>query len=519
MKTVHIHVGPHKTGTTSIQEMMRSKKVSVPDVEFLESPATRRLARLFSSGDYEAASGPLSKVVAAIRESAAENIVICEEDFAGALPGRGQDFRLYPNIVYNITALKSAFSDFRCVFYFTVRDWHAWARSAYKQYQKHGLELTNFQQYVDAVAVSDPWVSIVEQLKGALGKNFRQVAYSEDSTFDVRADFLKVICGREIELPKAPRVNSSISSDLLRLLELINQTGSSSFAKGRAKDVLAGRCRSKMTMELEQTPPWPPIFGKDFVVGPSLSALAERTRQRVRMQKQENLLPPSDIDLCSLQFAFMDADTKRPNTNRRNIVNQAHLLMHSFRGQPEICYLLALTISYLRRDTEHTGEARVLFHRLWKEHGEFLLALLSSRWLISCLQTFLDHGENENQRLIGAAGFFYANMVKIYEGERLIEGRAPHEVYKRTSPSKRTGFSGLDRFSVGETDLLLNTNVMALELASRDAIVGSILQEFLIRTQSAQTVFSRMDLSKEAHGRMVSPFENCWSFFEPPTEQ
>ena len=102
----------------------------------------------------------------------------------------------------------------------------------------------------------------------------------------------------------------------------------------------------------------------------------------------------------------------------------------------------------------------------------------------------VDHGDNEAQKIVGAAGFFYANMIKIYEGERALEGRAPDETYGSNEPTTKNMFRGLDRYTVGGTDLLLNTNAKLLELCMLDRSAGAVLSEFLLRTKHSGTVFS-----------------------------
>jgi hypothetical protein len=145
-----------------------------------------------------------------------------------------------------------------------------------------------------------------------------------------------------------------------------------------------------------------------------------------------------------------------------------------------------------------------------------LIYEVSTRLLISTLQTFLDHGENEAQRMVGSTGFFYGNIMKIYEGERAIEGLEQDAVYKSTTPQTSYRFRGLDRYSVGSTDLLLNTNAMALDLARRDDVAGIVLFELLLRVKASANVFTRMDRTRQEHDIAVEGFTDTWSFYEPP---
>ena len=157
-----------------------------------------------------------------------------------------------------------------------------------------------------------------------------------------------------------------------------------------------------------------------------------------------------------------------------------------------------------------------MFQRLWAEEYPVLLGLLPTRWLISTFQTFMGHGVNDEQRQIGAAGFFFSNTLKLYEAERALEGLPADATYPNLTPETKSGFKGLDRFRVGGTDLMLNTTALLLELAAREERAGRVMQEFLLRMKSYNTAFSRMDKTREQHGIDIPPFSDCWSFYEPP---
>ena len=214
----------------------------------------------------------------------------------------------------------------------------------------------------------------------------------------------------------------------------------------------------------------------------------ERTKKRVQTHDVEDILPAADVDLEELAKERLPSEVDEPKLQRSDIRNQSIILSYHLRGKSKLNYLNGLTISYLRRDTPHTDKARMLFHRIWREQGRLLVNELSTRWLISTLQTFLDHGENEAQRSIGTAGYFYGNLMKIYEGERAIEGLEQDGCYSNLEPRTKNRFRGMDRYNVGGTDLMLNTNALVLELALRDEVAGLVLQEFLLRDMTKPEV-------------------------------
>ena len=248
-----------------------------------------------------------------------------------------------------------------------------------------------------------------------------------------------------------------------------------------------------------------------------LAALGRRAANRVSYQgKIDNVLPEPDVDLVALRTDLVDGAEEFPGGKRANMLSQIEILSHRLRHRPAATLLNALAISYLRRDTAYTDEARHLFHRLWREEHAILLATLPARWLISTMQTFFDHGETEDQRLIGGSGYFFSNLMKAYEGERAIEGHAPDALYPGTKPTTKTGFPGMDRFRLGNTDLMLNTMAMLLETAGREPVAGRVLTEFILRLKLADTLFSRMDHSRRHLGADTKGFMDCWSFHEPP---
>ena len=185
---------------------------------------------------------------------------------------------------------------------------------------------------------------------------------------------------------------------------------------------------------LQDGPVWPPEIHMPDDLPPGLEALWVRTDTRVSASLQTNLMPPVDTDLRSLRTVLVKGSAQFPEGGREKMENQTKILEYRFQGLPQICYLLGLTISYLRRDTDHTDHARQLFHRLWAEEYPMLLAVLPTRWLISTFQTFMDHGLNENQRSIGTAAFFFCNLMKAYEAERAFETQPADAIYPNATP-------------------------------------------------------------------------------------
>jgi len=208
-----------------------------------------------------------------------------------------------------------------------------------------------------------------------------------------------------------------------------------------------------------------------------------------------DVMPPADVRLGILKTSLVVGEKEMPKVLRRDFADHLRKLKVQLNGKPELLLVHALAISYLRRDTPHTEKALVLFHRIWKSEREFLIKHLPLRWMISALQTFHDRGETEGQKMIGAVGFMYANMIKVYEAERSTmcqkkEGQMSSDGWRCE------GFPGMGSFRPGD-DILRNINAMALVVSRRDPIAGAILEEVMLKTSRNDTIFRRVDALRE----------------------
>jgi hypothetical protein len=265
-----------------------------------------------------------------------------------------------------------------------------------------------------------------------------------------------------------------------------------------------------------ELPEWPARPERPKWLAEDLDDLWRRASQRVHSETQGLFLPDPFADLSEFRRKIIHTSDEFPSGGRASLENQQRIIRYRFRNKPEICYVLGMTISYMRRDTDHNEHAAFLFQRIWEEEYPILLATLPTRWLISTFQSFMDHGISAEQRTAGAAAYFYSNTLKAYEAERALEGMAPDAIYPSATPTTKSGFEGLDRFKLGGTDLMLNTNALLLEQAARDDRCGRVIQEFLLRLKKSHSIFSRMDRSRIAHDVSIKQFDNCWSFFEVP---
>jgi hypothetical protein len=461
------------------------------------------------------------------------DVLLSCEDLVGPLPGRGGGRRVYPRITGAIMALRKALPEVELRTYFFCRAPERWLRSVYVQNLRHRRRHSGFDSFHARLADTDAvWDGVLRRPRQRLGDSFVEIDYAEGTGFCAATALFDRVTGRPGAVPPAPgnpRPNRAPPPEIVALMEAANGSGASPDAIRAAKSALLadgpdapapkpstpGRSDGAATVPADASATKTP---RPAWLSPALDPLWARAATRRARQVQPWLLPDPEADLTALRRERVIGPVTLPEAGRADMEDQAQILAHRFRGLPRTCWMLGMTISYLRRDTDHSVAAASLFHRLWREEAAILLGFLPTRWLISSFQTFAEHGETAPQRKAGTAAFFLANTLKLYETERGLDGLQPRRTYPHAEPQGRGGFRGLDRFRLGGSDLAINTLALLLDLAARDAVSGRPVQEFLLRLRAAHTAFSRMDRSRIAHGIENPRFSDCWSFGTPPED-
>lgn len=511
-------MGPHKTGSSSVQHFLQTASLSRGDIPvvpiFHKDVATA--GRLIAKNETELAVECLARLAKYIQSKQGDQFLLSSEDFSGELPGRSSKRRVYPRLFENIELINSVFYDYTCKFYFFRRAPESWLSSVYAQNIRFGRKFASKDEFLNVVRTDELWDSTLQKCRNRLKEAFIEVGYDETDTFDAVTALMRHINSPEWsppkELGKLRRRKVSPKGADLELVERLNSAAGSTLAIARA------RSQVYAAVEVTETGSEPEhSIESDMDASEGLAGLATRSATRVTKQDVPWLVPELQFPLTSLwQSVVSTNDIEFPQTTRATMEGQVRILRFRMRGLPEPCFILALLISYLRRDTLHTKKSWELFFRMWQLEYLNLLAFLPTRWLISSLQSFLDHGESSDQRLVGGSGYFFANTMKAYEAERAFVGLDAGAVYPNTSPSGKNGGVGLDRFDLGRSDLMVNTLSMLYELSLRDEPSGRVVRELLMRVKSGHTVFSRMDRSRIHHEIEPQGFVNCWSFFEDP---
>ncbi|MEL7152412.1 MAG: hypothetical protein AAFN51_01165 [Pseudomonadota bacterium] len=524
-RTLHIHVGPHKTGSTAIQRDLASADSRIAQATGLtplRDDSIWQLAHALNAKtrDTDLIDAETKALIDACDQLPGDLLISCE-DLAGHLPGRAGMRLFYPGLWGSLNHLRKAFPKDRVRFYFFLRSPDAWLRSCYVQNLKHRTRFFSYDKYLRFLKPTDIlWDGVIERPAERLGESFVTIPYQEGAAFSAPHALVGAISGGKAAaaMPPAPaRPNRAPSDAVVRLLEKANRSGASPQMVHAAKQsIVNATVHADPIAPAPETarPDWPTDRTRPDWLSPELEALWIRVEGRIPLQDQSNLLPAPDCDLVALRQQPVGGEASLPDVERARMEDQARILNFRLRDQPQTCHLLAMVISYLRRDTGHDAHASHLFQRLWAEEYPVLLGFLETRWLISVLQTFMEHGVTQDQRVTGAAGFLFANTLKLYEAERALDGLDADATYPNLTPATRSGFWGLDRLRVGGSDMLLNTTAHLLELAAREERVGRVLQELLVRIKRQHTAFSRMDRTRAKHGVEEDQFADCWSFFE-----
>lgn len=166
-------------------------------------------------------------------------------------------------------------------------------------------------------------------------------------------------------------------------------------------------------------------------------------------------------------------------------------MLPEFEGAPEVCREHASLIVAIRRCYDLKSDVPA-FRKLWRDHRGELIEALNSRWLISALDTFADHGTHV-QRALAMSVVGPISMIRFYETERqLIEdpGFAPDKYarFQRERPSLWDGMAG---FAVWKGDASRKYWARMQDLLELDPTIGAIGRELLTRAAASDTVLGR----------------------------
>lgn len=138
-------------------------------------------------------------------------------------------------------------------------------------------------------------------------------------------------------------------------------------------------------------------------------------------------LPDLGVDLAALAAKTVAVPTALTAGASRFAVKE-HELRVELSGCSELVFLHGFLISHLRK-RRFPDHAPQLFRKLWVEQSPHLTKGLSTRWLISAVITFGEHGATASEQALGREMGMLFSMMKLYEFERLHSGKTPDEAF------------------------------------------------------------------------------------------
>ncbi|KQI72779.1 hypothetical protein AN191_07195 [Loktanella sp. 5RATIMAR09] len=219
--------------------------------------------------------------------------------------------------------------------------------------------------------------------------------------------------------------------------------------------------------------------------------------QKRRAQLTGADLPPLGVDFEALKTLPLPPQTMPRPEGLSRVEKKRHMLLGELQGYCELALLHGLLISHLRKHS-YPERAPALFRRLWAEQEAWLLDTLPTRWLISAIITFAEHGASEADRNLAARMNILFSLMKIYEAERAFSGHPPQTPFRTQNRNKSPLPMGMKDFSVLQGDLEANLLAPLWRDAEQAPAIGSLTRHLLALLNSDDgTVFRRFALMRE----------------------
>ena len=222
-------------------------------------------------------------------------------------------------------------------------------------------------------------------------------------------------------------------------------------------------------------------------------------------QKRRALLTGADLPPLDVDFNALKAQPLPPQENPRpegltRVEKKRHMLLGELQGHTELTLLHGLLIAHLRKHT-HPENAPALFLRLWAEEEDWLLATLPTRWLISAVITFAEHGQTEADRNLAARMNMFFSLMKIYEAERCFSGLPAQDPFRIKDRNKSPLPMGMKDFSILQGDLEVHLLAPLWRDAGEAPGCGRLTRHLLsLLNTDDGTVFRRFALMREKAG-------------------
>lgn len=226
-------------------------------------------------------------------------------------------------------------------------------------------------------------------------------------------------------------------------------------------------------------------------------------RQDALVYQHGESLPALDVDFGPLKTQMMLRHAPELGLSRSSYASKYRALAKEFDDRPALLHLHGLLIANLRRQNQPPQTA-ALFERLWAAEHEFLLENLDTRWLVSAVTTFGDHGQTAVQRQLGQSLSVLFGMMKLYETERLYSGQSPNRPFDLEGKISKKLAMEMDPFSLGSGGLDVNMLGALWQLSEQDPVIRPLAQNLLqLLVQDDRTVFRRLLKMREHRAKAL----------------
>lgn len=227
--------------------------------------------------------------------------------------------------------------------------------------------------------------------------------------------------------------------------------------------------------------------------------ILKKARNCVSACLQQQAIPPS-LRKFFTSRNIQDMKSRRIEGNRYWLTTQAlpdlydHIraVRDEFTDQLEIHFYHAALIIKIRREIDLTESLRA-FRALWNAEGIFLIKLLSSRWIISALDSFADHGEPQERGNAMAIVTFF-NMLKMADTEYQLCGQPNYDASRLDNNRDHYPllWDGVRVFHIPDDDTFANMIRRMRRMLSTTPLFALIFEYLLNKVVHQNTMLKRL---------------------------
>jgi hypothetical protein len=255
-RKIVIHAGFHKTGTSTVQAVLRAnRKLLMPALairlkgqmqELMH--ATRGYSTYGTEDELDKVSHRFDTLLAGLPGMPRRTLLLSAEELSGHMPGRGAlaDYSAAPVLMYLFwERAKAAFPKTPVNFIFATRNSANWQRSAWAEHVKSSGMTLEYADYVARYAQASDLTQILRDVTSRVPAPILSYALEDCASLPLGpADPVLDLCDIPPEIrttlkPQPPQ-NTRLSEDTLAALLQINRTHKDTDARNDAKAALLG---------------------------------------------------------------------------------------------------------------------------------------------------------------------------------------------------------------------------------------------------------------------------------------